>query len=242
MLRKFLALLAIMGGFAASASADEAAIRKGVENLLGPDAQVEGIARAGFLGLYEVRITTQEGVRILYTDDQAQHFVVGNVFDVKTEENLTETRMRKLNAIRFEDLPLAQAFKIVRGKGTRQLAYFSDPRCPYCKKFDQALMQVDNVTVYVFMIPIIAADSPELSRQIWCSPDRAKAWLDLMLNNVPPSAKGSCETPVDKNLVLSRKYRITGTPTLIFADGQRVSGWMPADRLTKMLDDTSAGK
>ncbi len=234
MLRTFL-LIALLG-LAAAARADEAAIRKAVEALLGDEAKVEGISKAGVLGLYEVRFVTPEGTRILYADENGTYVFVGSVIDAKTQNDITEARVRKLNAVRFEDLPLAQAFKIVRGKGTRQLAYFSDPRCPYCRKFDQELMRVDDVTVHVFMIPIIAPDSAAISKAVWCSPDRSKAWLDLMLKGVQPAAKATCDTPIEKNLALSRKHGINGTPTLIFADGQRVSGWMPADRLSKMLD------
>ena len=240
MIKRLLALVVLAGGLVAAAWADEAAIRRGVEGFLGTDVKIEGIAPAGFLGLFEVRLATPEGTQILYTDEAAEYFLLGNVFDAKTEANLTEARLRKFNSIRFADLPLAQSFKIVRGKGTRQLAYFSDPRCPYCKRFDKELQQIDDVTVHVFLIPIIAPDSAALSQAIWCAPDRAKAWLDLMLKDVTPSARASCDTPLDKNLAFSRKYRITGTPTLVFADGQRVSGWMPAARLSKMLDAAAA--
>jgi thiol:disulfide interchange protein DsbC len=223
-------------GLAAVAQADEAAIRKAAEALLAEGARVEGVSKAGFLGLYEVRLSTPEGARILYTDEDGTYFFIGTVVDAKTQSDLTEARLRKLNSVAFTDLPLAQAFRIVRGKGTRQLAYFSDPRCPYCRKFDQELTQVDDVTVHVFMIPIIAPDSAAISKAVWCSPDRSKAWLDLMLRGVQPTAKATCDTPIEKNLALGRKYGINGTPTLIFADGQRVSGWMPADKLSKMLD------
>ena len=234
MIRKLVvwcALLVVAG----AARADEAAIRKAAEELLADGARVEGISKADFLGLYEVRIATPEGARILYTDENGSYFFIGTVIDAKTKDDITEARLRKLNAVRFEDLPLAQAFKIVRGKGTRQLAYFSDPRCPYCRKFDQELTKVDDVTVHVFLIPIIARDSEAISKAVWCSPDRSKAWLDLMLNGVQPTAKPTCDTPIEKNLALSRKYGINGTPTLIFANGERVSGWMPADKLSKML-------
>jgi thiol:disulfide interchange protein DsbC len=238
MIRKL--VLLTMLGLAFAARADEAAIRKAAEALIADGAKVEAVAKAGFLGLYEVRLATPQGTRILYTDQDATYFFVGSVIDAKTQSDLTEARLRKLNAIRFEDLPFPQAFKIVRGKGTRQLAYFSDPRCPYCRRFDQELTKVDDVTVHVFLIPIIAADSAAISKAVWCSPDRTKAWLDLMLSGVQPaSAKAGCDTPIEKNLALGRKYGINGTPTLIFADGQRVSGWMPADRLSKMLADTA---
>jgi thiol:disulfide interchange protein DsbC len=238
MIRKLVVWCALVA-VAAVARADEAAIRKAAEELLAEGARIEGIAKAGFLGLYEVRVATPEGARILYTDENGTYFFVGTVIDAKTKNDITEARLRKLNAVRFEDLPLAQAFKLVRGKGTRQLAYFSDPRCPYCRKFDQELTKVDDVTVHVFLIPIIARDSEAISKAVWCSPDRSKAWLELMLNGVQPTAKATCDTPIEKNLALSRKYGINGTPTLIFANGERVSGWMPADKLSKMLADAA---
>jgi len=242
--RTLIALLVLLAALfsGAAAARDEATVRKGAEAFLGEDMKIDGIARAGFLGLWEVRVSTPEGTRLLYTNDDATHFFIGTVFDGKTQTDLTEQRMRRLNSIRFADLPLNQAFKIVRGKGTRQLAYFSDPRCPYCKKFDQELVKMDDVTVHVFMLPIIAPDSAQLSRAVWCSPDRAKAWLDLMLNNVMPTASGTCPNPIDRNIELGRKFRVNGTPTLILVDGQRMSGWRPAPQLSKLLDEAQATK
>ena len=244
MTRTLIALLALAAAlFAGPASArDEATIRKAAEAFLGEDMKVDGVSRAEFLGLWEVRVTTSEGTRLLYTNDEATHFFIGSVLEAKSQTDLTEQRMRKLNAVRFADLPLNQAFKIVRGKGTRQFAYFSDPRCPYCRKFDQELVKMDDVTVHVFMLPIIAADSAQLSRAVWCSPDRAKAWLDMMLNNVMPTASGTCPNPIDRNLELGKKLRVNGTPTLIFVDGQRMSGWRPAPQLSKLLDEAQANK
>jgi thiol:disulfide interchange protein DsbC len=244
MTRTLIALLALAAAlFAGAASArDEATIRRAAEAFLGEDMKIDGISRAGFLGFWEVRVNTSEGTRLLYTDDEATHFFIGAVLEAKSQTDLTEQRMRRLNAVRFADLPLNQAFKIVRGKGTRQFAYFSDPRCPYCKKFDQELVKMDDVTVHVFMLPIIAPDSAQLSRAVWCSPDRAKAWLDMMLNNVMPTASGTCPNPIDRNLDLGKKLRVNGTPTLIFVDGQRMSGWRPAPQLSKLLDEAQANK
>jgi thiol:disulfide interchange protein DsbC len=237
MIRRLLALVFLAGGLLGATWADEAVVRKGVTAFLGASAKIEGISRAGFLGLYEVLVATPEGFRILYTDEQAQYFILGSVIEAKSQTNFTEARLRKLNEIRFADLPLAQAFKIVRGQGTRPLAYFADPRCQYCKRFDQELTQVEDVTVFVFLLPIIAKDSAAVSTAVWCSPDRAKAWLDLMLKNIMPTGSASCDTPLDKNLALGRKYGIKGTPTLVFADGQRLSGGMPAARLSQLLDE-----
>jgi thiol:disulfide interchange protein DsbC len=244
MTRTLIAILALAAAlFAGGASArDEATVRKAAEAFIGEDMKIDGVARAGFLGLWEVRVATPEGTRLLYTNDEATHFFIGSVFEGNTQSDLTEQRMRRLNSVRFADLPLNQAFKIVRGKGTRQFAYFSDPRCPYCKKFDQEIVKMDDVTVHVFLLPIISPESGPLSRAVWCSPDRAKAWQDLMLNNVKPTANGNCSNPIERNLELGRKLRVNGTPTLIFVDGQRMSGWRPAPQLSKLLDEAQANK
>ena len=157
MIRKLLAVVIVAGGSCA-AWADEAAIRKGIEEFLGADGKVEGISPPGVLGLHEVHIATRQGPHILYSDAQGRFIIRGDVIEAKTKTNITAARLRKLNTIRFDDLPLAQAFKIVHGKGTRVLAYFADPRCPHCKRFDQELAQLDDVSVYVFLLPIIAKD------------------------------------------------------------------------------------
>jgi len=240
MIKQLLAVVFLAGGLHSASWANEDLIRKGVEAFIGAELKVDAISPAGFLGLYEVRVVTPQGIRILYTDAQAQYFFRGNVIAAKDKSDLTEARLRKANAIRFDDLPLPQALKIVRGKGTRSLAYFADPRCQYCKRFDQELAQLDDVTVYVFLLPIIAKDSAAVSTAVWCSPDRAKAWQDLMLKNIAPAGSADCDTPLDKNIALSRKYGIKGTPTLVFADGQRVSGGMPAARLSQLLDEVNA--
>jgi thiol:disulfide interchange protein DsbC len=101
---------------------------------------------------------------------------------------------------------------------------------------------MDDVTVHVFMLPIIAPDSAAISRSVWCSPDRAKAWLDWMLNEIAPKASGTCANPIERNLELGKKYRVTGTPTLFFVDGQRMSGWRPAPQLSQLLDEAQARK
>jgi thiol:disulfide interchange protein DsbC len=222
------------------ALADEAQIRKVLEPKLG-GAKIEGVER-GPLGLYEVRYRGEDGVRILYTDARATHIILGKIYESKGDTDLTETRLRKFNAIKFESLPLAQAVKIQRGNGKRVLAMFSDPHCPYCTKFEQSLQEVDNITIYVFMFPVIKPDLADHSKAVWCSPDRSKAWLDLALRGKAPTGSTSCENPVAKNLELGQKLGVNSTPTLFLANGERVAGAMSAKDLTGMLDQVASSK
>jgi len=220
---------------AGSAGPADQRIREAVERLTGrkPDA----ITKAGFLGLYEVLV----GGELVYMDEKASVLIAGDVYDLKTSppRNIKDERLSKLNAIRFAELPLDQSFKIVRGSGKRQLAYFSDPKCPYCKKLEKDLLQLQDVTLHVFLYPILSPESATQSKAVWCSPDRGKAWIDLMVNGVAPKVEGTCENPIEKNVALGQRYRITGTPTLIFENGQRVPGAVPLEKINDLLAEAA---
>jgi len=223
------------------ALAGEAEIRQALKVKF-PNVRIDGVQPAPLAGLYEVRVQTQEGVQIIYTDARANYFIVdGSIVDAKSGRNLTEERMLKLTAVEFGALPLDLAVKVQRGNGKRVLAMFSDPYCPYCRRLEQTLLQIDDITVYIFMYPVIRPDLADHSRAVWCSPDRAKAWLELAAADTPrvPAGGTSCANPVDKVLELGRSLRVTGTPTLFFANGERAGGGMPVGLLRQKLDESA---
>ena len=230
-----LAVLAIL--IAAPALADEAKIRKALEPKLG-GAKIEGIQPAPVAGLWEVRLRTERGLRIIYTDANAAHVIDGNIHEVRTNRDLTEERLRKLNAIKFETLPLDLAVKVQRGNGKRVLAMFSDPYCPACRQFERNLAKIDDITVYVFMYPVIRPENADHSKAVWCSADRAKAWLELAAAPQPkiPQVSPGCAHPIDKVHELGRKLGVNSTPTLFFTNGERLSGGLGADDLKELLD------
>lgn len=231
------ALLASL--MACSASADEAAIKKALLARF-PGADIPSIAKTPYAGLYEVVIDGQ----VVYADANADYLFIGSVVDAKTQKNLTNERIAKLNEIRFDSLPFANAIKTVKGDGKRKIAVFSDPDCPFCKKFEQELSRVSNVTVYTFLYPIASLhpQAAAKSRAIWCAPDRNKAWEDAMLRGIAPRNDGSCKNPIEDNIALAAKYRVFGTPTIVFENGQRVPGMVPADKLSQLLDAANSGK
>lgn len=200
-----------------------------------PQAQFDTVRKAGYGNLLEVT----GGGEIFYTDEKTSFLLVGTLVDTKTRENVTEARQRKLSAVPFESLPFDNAIKIVRGSGARKIAIFEDPNCGYCKRFEKELANVSDLTIYVFLYPILSPDSTEKSANIWCAADRPKAWLDYMLKDVAPAA-AKCATPLDAILQFGQGKRITGTPTIFFEDGERVPGAMPMASFEKRLADATA--
>ena len=198
-----------------------------------PEYTIERIEPSGVDGILEVLM---EGNRIVYTDTSGKHLFNGHLFDIDAHEDLTERRIEALTRVDVKQLPLGDAFDVVRGDGKRQLYLFEDPDCPYCKKFEEQLPKINNVTLHVFLYPLttIHPHAYEHAQSVWCSKDRQKTWADKMLKGIdPPTAK--CANPIDRNLALGDKLHIDGTPTIVFADGRVRAGSMSAEDLEHLL-------
>ena len=212
--------------------AQEAVIRKNLTERLPGLPKIDSVSKTPMSGLYELRVNDSE---IFYTDAKGSFLIQGVLIDTKSRRNLTEERVEKLTAIKFGDLPLQDAFTVVRGTGKRKMAVFEDPNCGYCKRFERDLQKVSDVTVYMFLYPILGPESTDKSKSIWCAKDKAKAWQDMMVHDqsVPNT---NCDTAaIDRNIAFGKKHRITGTPTIFFADGSRIPGAIAAAQVEKQL-------
>lgn len=236
-LKLFISIL-VFGFFSGAVWADEAALRKAIQPHFA-DSKIESVKKTPYLGLYEVVV----GDEVFYTDDKADYFFFGHVIDTKTRTSMTNERIQEIKAARrvpIDSLPLQSAIKVVKGDGKRRVAIFTDPNCPYCKQLEKELINVTNVTIYTLLYPVLKG-SMELSKKIWCSDNQIKAWDDFMLKNVAPSSK-DCETPLDALVKSGHENKVSGTPTLIFADGSVVGGMIPATVIEEKLENASKSK
>ncbi len=233
-------LLALLTTLALGALAQEATIRKNIATRLPQLKAIDEVRKTDLPGIFELRAN---GTEIYYTDAQANYLIDGSLIDTRNRRNLTEERVEKLTAIQFDTLPTKDAFTIVRGTGERKMAVFEDPNCGYCKRFERDLQKVDNVTIYLFLYPILGADSTEKSKAIWCAKDRVLAWQDWMLRDqAAPAAVAMCDTgALARNVEVGRKHKITGTPTLLFTNGARVPGAVDTKKIEQMLAEATKG-
>lgn len=215
-----------------TAFAQEALIRKNLAERLPAFSKIDEISKTPMAGLFEIRINDSD---IFYTDAEGNFLVQGNLIDTKAKKNLTEERVEKLSAVNFDALPLKDAFTVVRGNGKRKMAVFEDPNCGYCKRFERDLQKVSDVTIYMFLYPVLGPDSTEKSKNIWCAKDKSKVWTDLMVNDKPVS-KATCDiSAIARNIEFGKKHKITGTPTIFFVDGSRVPGAIGTQQVEKSL-------
>jgi len=209
---------------------DEAMLNKLREHY--PKTSFSEVNQSEVKGVYEVVM----GKNIAYTDDSGRYFVFGHMFDMVSQADLTAARKEQLNRVEWPKAHLKNAIKIVKGKGERSLAVFSDPDCPFCKQLEGELAKLDNVTIYVFLYPIdsLHPDARQKAVSIWCDLNQAKAWTDWMLGGKEPKLR-ACINPINDNVALAMKYNVTGTPTLISEDGRVLPGAVPASRIEAWL-------
>lgn len=183
-------------------------------------------------GIYQVVM----GRNVAFVDDTGRYFLFGRMFDMKEQRDLTEEAAPTNAKVDFDALPLKDAIVTKKGSGARKVVVFSDPDCPYCKQLESNLTKVTDVTIYTFLYPLggLHPDAKRKSVGVWCAKDRAKAWDDLMLRNVVSDAN-CADHPVDRNLKLAESMSVTGTPTLIFANGQVVPGSPRPEQFEQLL-------
>lgn len=223
---------------AQSSTRDEAAVVKAALEERFPKAKIGNIRPSPVPGMFEATIDTD----LVYVDSTGKYLIAGGVYELATMTNIAEARSNELFGFKWEELPFDKAIKVVRGKGTRRVAVFSDADCPFCKRIEQTFQQMDDLTVYVFLMPIdsLHPDAGRKSKIIWCAKDRVKAWLDFMLHNKLVEGKGDCPNPVDEIKALGKAKRINGTPALIFPDNRLIPGALPKERLEAELARSEA--
>lgn len=200
-----------------------------------PRTEFKQINKTPVPGVYEVVM----GQNVAYIDESGRYFLFGRMFDMEQQKDLTEPRVQEASRVDVKALPLHNAIKAVRGTGKRTLIVFSDPDCPYCKRLEQTLAQLGDVTIYTFLYPL-AQIHPEARRRavaVWCSPNRVEAWRALMIDNAAPTG-GDCDNPVDATVALGQRLGVNGTPTMFSGDGRRIAGAIPLDAINAFIDGT----
>jgi len=222
----------------AGVRADEQTIRQVLAPKLG-DGKIVEVRKLGQAGLYEVSVQRPDGFAVVYTDETASVIFVGSLIDARTERNLTEERVRALSKIDWNALPWKSALTMKRGNGRREIAIFSDPNCPFCRRFEADLAKLDDITVHIFMYPVIKPESVRQTKAVWCSRDRVKAWNDLMLKGIEPTASPDCTTPIEELVALGRRLGANSTPTWFLPNGEKRSGALAMNDLVPLLDATA---
>lgn len=232
--KKFLAVLALfLCGCNAQSSDDVAdSIKKKIDD--GLQVEVTNVTKTPFKDLYQLEV----GGHLLYTNKDADYVFAGSLIDYKNQRNITQEEMTKVGGIdNFDELPLDNAVKQVIGNGKHKVAVFEDPDCFYCKKFTRSLSKLDDVTLYIYLIPIISDKSEGHIKRVLCASDPLKVWMDWMVDDreLPEEECDMADQTIQANLDLAKKLKVTGTPAFFFENGRHIEGFMQTDHFNKIM-------
>jgi len=206
-----------------------------------PEVKMTDVRASPVPGIYEVFSTDS----VAYIDRTGEYLIAGPMIATRTKTDLSRQALDNRDTINFDQLPLDQAIKTVRGTGERMVALFADPDCPYCHNLEKELAGLSDVTVYTFLFPLTALhpDARNKAHAIWCAQDRSAAWHDWMiLDKGAPAVKDCVKDPIDDVLALGSSLKVESTPVLFLENGHRVSGTRTAAQLNDMLSSAHADK
>lgn len=234
----------VVGGFALGAIAQDAE-RVTKEEIAAKLNGVEAsdITDSPLPGVYQVQV----GSRIAYISVDGRFFLQGDLYDLTTSTNLTESsralaRVELLSGVQPQDMMVFAP----KGRATEHtITIFTDIDCGYCRQFHREIEQVNalGIEVHYLFYPRTGPDTESWAKaeKVWCSgaAERNNALTRAKLGGEVPET-ACADNPVDAHWQLGRDVGVTGTPSVIAENGEVIGGYLAPQVLLKTLQDLSA--
>jgi thiol:disulfide interchange protein DsbC len=223
------------------ASSDDGsdAVRAAVKRIM-PNVSPDSVTPAPVPGLYEVII----GAKVLYISKDGKYLIEGDVFDLVKMKNLTETKRTRGRLKAVSNIEEDTMIVFSPEKVKHSITVFTDIDCGYCRKMHREMddYMAEGIEIRYLAYPRSGINTPSYFKAtgVWCADDRKQALTDAKNGGKVIKTKTGCKHPVKDHMAVAEVVGVTGTPTLVFEDGQVIPGYLPAKRLIKFLD--SKGK
>lgn len=241
------ALLLFVGHSSAIAAQASADVQERIKNSLAvllPGIAPDSIQETPMNGLYEVVF----GPRLVYMSEDGKFLIQGNIIDLETRENLTEPRLMTAKIDAVEKVGEDNMIIYSPPKGTdvkHQVNIFTDIDCGYCRKLHNEMADYNKAGIEVryLFYPRAGEGSASYKKavKVWCAEDRHAA-MDASKAGESVDASDQCENPVSDHMMLGSLVGVSGTPAMVLSDGKLIPGYVPADRLSRVLDAREAAK
>jgi thiol:disulfide interchange protein DsbC len=233
-------LLAVLLGLVgltvqADEQADVANIKKVFAKIV-PGETPEMISPSVMPNIYEVVY----GSQVMYVSADGRYLIQGDLYDLNTRENLSENIRvgQRLKVVQDIDPASTIIFK-PKGKSKHVLTVFTDIDCGYCRKLHNQMNQylAAGIEVRYLAFPRSGVNTKSYYKavSVWCADDRQAAMTDAKNGGNPP--RKECDNPVQEHMQLAEQFGVSGTPTLVLDNGEVIPGYIPPDRLAKMLNE-----
>jgi len=201
-----------------------------------PGTRAEDLRPTPVAGIYELT----RGTDIAYVTADGKYAFSGDLFELSSNNNLTEQHRRELRVKQIAAFPESQMLIFGPQSPKYTVTVFTDVDCPYCRKLHSQIAEYNRLGVRVryLLYPRNGPNTTSWTKaeQVWCSTDRNDALTRAKLGQ-ELKAKPCADNPVARSYALGRDFALEGTPAIIMPDGELLPGYVPPDVLVKHLQD-----
>jgi thiol:disulfide interchange protein DsbC len=203
-----------------------------------PDIEISSVEQSPIDGLLQIAV----GADLYYVSQDAKYLLLGDIFVVSTRANLTEARRGVVRADYINQVSQDDGVIFAADDEQFVVTVFTDIDCPYCRKLHREIdaYNAAGITVRYLFFPRKGPGTPGWAKAdaIWCSEHRQQALTDAK-NGVVIEVENCGATPVAAHYKLGKDIGIAGTPAILTASGQLISGYRTADELLEILQGES---
>lgn len=199
-----------------------------------PGASADDVRPAPMPGLFELR----RGGDIVYVTPDGRYALTGDLYDLRTNSNLSEARRRGLRQKLLAAVPDSQTLIFSPKDPKYTIDVFTDVDCTYCRKLHSQIAEYNRLGVRVryLFFPRTGPDTESWHKaeSVWCAADRNDA-LTRAKRGETVKSKSCGTTPVAKEYQLGEDLGIQGTPAIVLANGEMLPGYVPPAMLVDHL-------
>ena len=227
---------------AAAAAAAAADPRVALLKLLPAGSKLEDLRPSPIPGIYEF----MQGAEISYLTADGKYFIDGNLYDMKSRDNLTEALRTHARIALINSVPESEMLIFSPPNPKYTITVFTDVDCAYCRKLHSQIAEINRLGIRVrymfFPRTGPGTESWKKAEVVWCSANRnealtrAKAGATLDMNKV------CAPTPVKREYELGENIGVRGTPAIITESGDYINGYMEPRELLDQLKESQVAK
>ena len=201
-----------------------------------PGAKNAELRATPVTGIYEL----QRGAELVYVTEDGRYGLVGDLYRLADNNNLTAARRNEVRRKLMADVPESSMLVFAPKEVKYTVNVFTDVDCTYCRALHKQIAEYNKLGIRVRYLsyPRSGPNSESWTKaeQVWCSAD-AKTELTHAKTGAQPLGAVCAVNPVATQYALGQAMNVSGTPAIVTQYGDMIEGYLPPAALLKELQD-----
>ena len=227
-------LVAVMPPAVAAGNAEELEVVRARVSDLFDEIEPQHVMASPVDGWYTIR----KGAIVAYISGDGRYLLQGDLIDLDTQVNLTEASRDEARKVMMSAIPEEHMIIFSPKEVKYTISVFTDVDCTYCRRLHSQINEYleQGIQVRYLLYPRNGPRSASWvkAEQVWCSDDRNEA-LTLAKLGKEFQTRNCDASMVSTHYLMGKDVGLRGTPAIVFENGQLISGYVPALRLSEQL-------